>query len=177
VSVWSSGLDAIGATAAPGGARAVAGAAAGGAHVGEAGMSWFVTPDQIEAKVRELDASFGAMHTAILSYTPTEPRAADWKQWRDSWVAFRAGWEGYTNQLRDALFTSPLGAKEMLLNYQTKLADWQADFRDRWGAKIPGPAIEKPKGQDSVIRTIGIGIAIAVGSGLVLWGIRKVAGL
>lgn len=166
MSVWSSGLDAIGATAAP--------AATPAAHVGEGGLSWWVTPEQIDAKVRELDASFQPMHQAILAYTPPAARAAEWNQWRDSWVAFRAGWEGYINQLRSQIFTSPAGAKDMLLHYQGRLFDWQIDFRDRWGAKIPGPPVQKPKEQDTALRTIGIGIAIAVGGGLVLWGVRKV---
>lgn len=163
MSVYASGLAAIGATAPR------------GAQVGQEGFGVFVTPGQIDAKVRELDASFGSMHQAILSFTPPTDRAVEWKQWHDAWVGFRAGWEGFVNQLKDDTLTRLAGSTaEMLLHYQERLAAWQDDFRRTWGAHAPGPAVQPPKKDDNTLRTIGIGVAVAVTAGVVLWALRKV---
>lgn len=165
--MYGSGLDALGtigrnATASQGGARA-----------GQEGFGVFVTPGQIDAKARELDAAFQSMHTAILSYVPTPERAADWKQWLDTWAAFRATWEAFTAQLKNDALTRMAGSTaEMLLHYQERLAAWQNDFH-KWGGKTPGPPITKP-GRGDVWRTIGIGVAVSVATGLVFWGLRKV---
>lgn len=167
---YASGLEAI----ADMGAQ-VPRTVANAARAGQEGFGSFVTPGQIDAKARELDAAFQGMHQGVLAFSPPPDRATDWNQWRDAWIAFRASWEGFQNQLRDDTATRLFGSTaEMLLHYQARLAAWQDDFRRTWNARIPGPVVEKPKPQDNTWRTIGIGIVISVGAGVALWALHKV---
>jgi hypothetical protein len=166
-STWEDGIGALGDQ------REAARAAAG-----QEGFGWWVTPGQVDAKVRELGAAFDAFQASVLAYVPPTQRGDVWAQWRAGWVGFYAAWEAFRRQLETDTLTRNSGSTaEMILHYQDRLAQWQAEFQRKWSGQIAGPMVDRPdpqKGSSGIWRTIGIGVAIGVGTGVVLWTLRSV---
>lgn len=165
---WHSGVDAM----------RTRGYQRAAARAGEQGFSWFVTPGQLEAKAAELGAAFDALDRSVREYKPAAAKAEQWQTWRLGWNDFRAAWEALRSKIANEIGTRwSGGTAELILQFQDKLAQWQRDFVQKWGAELPGPPVERVQSVASssspAWRTVAIGVAIGVGTGLILYALKR----